>query len=153
MTVAGSAPRTPRRGWSPDPRAYSHLYSLHRPAHHPHGSNNCSHSSNKFPCPHRVKQYTHLEVKAVMQTRVKFAALGRRWSWLSVISRDKNHRPSASDSHSRARQLAFTFDLVRRTSRSSAFPYFRLSTRNVLFCMSVLLSARKSVCASLPGTQ
>ena len=47
-----------------------------------------------------------------MQTRVKFAALSRRWSRLSVISRGKTLRPTTSGSHSRARQLAITFDLV-----------------------------------------
>ena len=50
-----------------------------------------------------------------MQTRVKFAALGRRWSRLKFISCGKNSRPTASGSHSRARQLAITFGLVRRT--------------------------------------
>ena len=38
-----------------DPRAALQPYSLPRPSHHPHASNNCSHSSRQFPCPHRVK--------------------------------------------------------------------------------------------------
>ena len=53
-----------------------------------------------------------------MQTRAKFAAPGRRWSRLKVISRGKNPRPTASGSHSRARQLAITFGLARQTWRS-----------------------------------
>ena len=53
-----------------------------------------------------------------MQTRVKFAVLGRRWSRLNVISRGKNPRSTASGRHSRTRQLAITFGLVRRTWRS-----------------------------------
>ena len=64
------------------------------------------------------------EAKAFMQARVKFATLGGRGLRLSVISRGKNPRPSTSGSHSRARQLAITFDLLRRASRSSAFLTF-----------------------------
>ena len=74
----------------------------------------------------------------------KFAALGRRWSLLRVISRGENPRPSASGSHSRARQLAIIFDLVRRTSRSSAFPHFRLSTRNVLILVDFFHGLRNN---------
>ena len=81
----------PPAGASPsDPRASLHLYSLLRTAHLPHASNNRRHSSLQFPCPHRIKQYTHLGAKAVMQTRVKFAALGRSSTIESIYEEDLN---------------------------------------------------------------
>ena len=57
-----------------------------------------------------------------MQTRVKFAALSRRWSRLKVISHGDNPRPTASGRHCRARRLAITFGLVWRTWRSLRIP-------------------------------
>ena len=41
------------------------------------------------------------------------------------------------------RYLAITFDLVRRTSRSSALPHFRLSTRNVILMYTILFLIKK----------
>ena len=73
----------------------------------------------------------HLETKAVIQTRVKFAALGRRWSRLKVISRGKNPRPTASASHSRARQLTITLrpraTYLTLAAHSLAFVSLRVS--------------------------
>ena len=83
------------------------------------------------------KIVTHLETKAVMQTRVKFAVLGRRRSRLKVISHGDNPRPTASGHHSRAGQLTITFGLVRRTWRSLRIPSLSLSTRKLLFIWKV----------------
>ena len=105
--------RTPRRGFAPwayrgcapDPRASLQLYSVPRPAHH------------------------RMPVK--MQTRVKFAALGRRWSRLKVISHGKNPRPTASGAHSRARQLAIIFGLGCSLPRSTARYHLRPRATNL----------------------
>ena len=67
-----------------------------------------------------------------MQTRVKFAVLGRidRDFALSHALTALGLRLSFSRSITLNRDQ---FGLVRPTSRSSAFAHFRLSTRNVLF--------------------
>ena len=53
----------------------------------------------------RKKLQTPFEAKAIMQTHVKFAALGRRWSRLSIISRS----PSTSCGELDARLHSPTF--------------------------------------------
>ena len=85
------------------------------------------------------KKYTHLETKAIMQTRAKFTALGRRWSRLKVISRGKNQAYGL-----RPEVLTLALDSSRSPSASCdeldarcAFPRFRLSTRNLLLSFHI----------------
>ena len=83
-----------------------------------------------------------------MQTRVQFAALGRRWSWLKVISH--GWHPSAyglGPSFPRS-TVHDPFGLVRRTWRSLT-DRFQLSTSNVLLRFSKTLYIQGPLFCSL----